>query len=188
MKTPVFLFCLLCILVSQVSAGFSSRQPKFDDIKPDKFLALLENATVTINAKISYGEEDQEKIPIAGKFYLLDKSIIEILKESKFDPTGENGNTPSEEDYLKALTNLLLEPEETEEDSLLTYIFWDAVKTHQISVIETNYFGYGKSGKIKTGNYYIFGCEQIEDETFIWNYPVKISGRSLIGIDQYNAE
>ena len=171
-----------------MSARFSSRQPKSDDVKPDKFLALLENATVTIDARIFYGEEDQEKIPIAGKFYLLNKSIIEILKESKFNPTDESGKPPSETDYLKALTNLLLEPEETEEDSLLTYIFWDAIKTHQVSVIETDYFGYGKSGKIKTGNYYVFGCEQIEDETFIWNYPVKISGRSLIEIDQYNTE
>lgn len=177
------IFCLTLILL----VDGKIRRRSADDVKPDKLLALLENARITIDAKITYGDQSEDEVPLAGKFYLLDESIISILRVANFIPTVEDKESLAEEDYLEALARLLLEPDPGEAEALLGFLLWEKINTHQISVVETDYFGRGRSGNMKAGNYYVFACQQICDETFVWNYPVYLSGKQIIEMDQYNA-
>ncbi|HSK70542.1 MAG TPA: hypothetical protein VK892_02520 [Pyrinomonadaceae bacterium] len=96
-------------------------QQKSDVLKPGKIISLFEKANFTISAKIYYGDQDEEEVAIKTEFYLLDKSVVEILRNAKFSPmvenksvaavTGEKNNSDSDENlYLEALADLLTEP------------------------------------------------------------------------------
>lgn len=177
---------LFNLTLSESALGIQN-QDKADDGKFNKLLSSIERSNFSISAKIFYGDEDETEIPVKANFYLLDKSLIEILKEAKFNPVDENASLITDEIYLEALAKLLTDPE-GDEDDLLNFLFWDRVNKHKISSLETDYFGYAKSTQIKSGNYYLFGYAEVDDEIFIWNHPVYLSGKRIIEIDQNNAE
>lgn len=184
-KIEFLIFCAF-ILFCNLPASGAVNQQKSDDIKPMSLLSLLEKANLRISARIYYGDEDEEEVPVKTEFYLLDKSVVEILKAAKFSPEINNQMVDVEEAYLEALGKLLTDQKDEEED-ILNYLFWEAVEKNTVTKFETDYFGYGKSEQVKSGNYYLFGFTQINDEILIWNYPVFLSGMKEIEIDQNNA-
>lgn len=193
-KTLFLIFCLFLFLDAlPLNAGAHRRET--DDIKTGKMISLFEKANFSISAKIYYGDQYEEEVPVNAKFYLLDKSVVEILRNARFTPAVENKSVVTSEHntsdsdkgfYLEALARLLCDPA-GDEDELLAFLFWNSLNTSKITAVETDYFGYGKSAAVKSGNYYLFGFTQIEDNIFIWNHPVFLSGTKEIEIDQNNA-
>ena len=70
---------LLFNLAVSISALGIPKQDKKDDVKLNKLLSALEKSNFSISAKIYYGDEDETEVPVKAEFYLLDKSLIEIL-------------------------------------------------------------------------------------------------------------
>ncbi len=136
----------------------------------------MDKTTLTITANIFFGDEDETAEPIEPKFYLLDQSIVAILQKNGFHHTDEKDNSLSSEDnYYEALAKTLTN--DTEENALLNLLFWKAIKKHQISFVKTNVQGIGKLRAVSPGHYYLFGCVQNEDEFFIWNLTVNLTGK-----------
>lgn len=193
MKT--FPLCAVIIFLLLPATVFS-RRTSSDDIKPAALPAQLEKAELTVSTHIYQGDQDQISQPIEANFYLLNQSIIEILKKSGFTPVeegsdndGENTITkPDESAYLEALAGVL--GGGGGDAGLPDLLFWNAVKKHRISaVLSSNMFGVGRSKTVLSGNYYLFGYAPVDDQIFIWNVPVYLSGgKNQLELDQYNAE
>ncbi|MDQ3750409.1 MAG: hypothetical protein M3367_15550 [Acidobacteriota bacterium] len=82
------LFSNLCfhLLVGQMNA-FRVIPCRTDDVNP----LILLTPSLTLKANIYYGDQDEETSPIAETdFYLLDKSLINISKDSGFKPEAED--------------------------------------------------------------------------------------------------
>lgn len=117
-------------------------QRNSDEVKINKLFTSLEKSDFRISAKIYYGNEDEIEIPVNSEFHLLDKSLIAILKEANFSQVDEgeeciekNKNKISlkDEDYLKALADLLFAEQYDEEESgVLNFLFWESVNKHKI--------------------------------------------------------
>lgn len=180
-----FLLYSLFLLIGHLNTfGFSA--PLTDDVKP---LDLLK-PTLTIKANVYFGREDEEVFPIARtEFYLLDKSLVDILKDSKFklEFTGQKKHKIQDEDYLSATANAFSSFDE--ESQLLTLLIQKEIAKHQIYAVKTNFQGKAQIDSVKMGNYFLFGIGKTEDEIFVWHLPVTIkSGENLIELDQNNAE
>lgn len=163
-----------------------------DDVKP---AALLNKAELSISAQVYQDDQDQIRQPLEADFYLLDQSIVEILKKSRFTPveegTGgdpENVRMPDESAYLEALAGIL--ESDGDDAAILNPLFWNAVEKRRISgVISTNLFGNASSKTVRSGNYYLFGYAALDDRILIWNVPVRLrGGKNTLELDQYNAE
>jgi hypothetical protein len=192
MKT--FSLCAVIIFLLLPVTVFS-RRTNSDDVKPAALLAQLEKAELTVSAHIYQGDQDQISQPIEADFYLLNQSIIEILKKSGFTPVEEgddaNGGTilkPDEAAYFEALAGVLASEDNNAE--IMNLIFWNAIEKHRHSVVvPTNLVGLGQSKTVRSGNYYLFGYAPVDDQIFIWNVPVYLSGgKNQLELDQYNAE
>lgn len=128
----------------------------------------------------------KRKFPSRGNFYLLNHSVVSILKKADFNPVDENDLPLSKDSaYLEAVANTFAEP--GEENDLLASLIREIVQKEQVTVIKTNRSGTGMSGTIKAGCYFLFAVERVENEIFVWNLPVYLSGKTNeIEIDQYN--
>lgn len=183
-KIALNVFIVLTLLFLSVSA----RTYQTEDIKINALVDGLVNFDFSVSARIYFGYEDETNTPVTGKFYLLDESVVTILQKANINPVDDEDQPLTEEsDYLEAVANTFAEP--GAENGLLSLLILDAVRNRQVAEIATNRFGSGKSGKIKAGLYYLFAVERVENEIFVWNLPVYLSGSSgEIEIDQYNAE
>lgn len=124
------------------SMNAAAVQRNSDEVKINKLFTSLEKSDFRISAKIYYGNEDEIEIPVNSEFHLLDKSLIAILKEANFSQVDEgeeciekNKNKISlkDEDYLKALADLLFAEQYDEEESgVLNFLFWESVNKHKI--------------------------------------------------------
>lgn len=96
----LFLNCCFLLFIGQANA-FDINCCRSDDINPSD----LFNPSLTIRANFYHGDEDESKLPLAEtEFYLLDKSLIDILKDSNFKPEFPDGKRHKleESDYLTA--------------------------------------------------------------------------------------
>lgn len=180
-----FLNCYVILLIGQVNV-FGLKLCRTDDVNP---LTLL-NPSVTIKANVYFGSEDEDKLPIAKTdFYLLDKSLVKILKDSGFKPEilDAKQSLLEDEDYLTATAKAFFS--EDEESTLVAFSIKREISKHKLFTVKTNRSGQAHVKAIKTGNYYLFGVGKIEDDVFVWHLPVEIkSGGNFIEIDQHNAE
>lgn len=180
----LFLYCFL-ILFGQMNA-FGSTAIPLDDVNP---LSLLD-PSLTLNANFYSGAEDEIKLPVAAtEFYLLDESLVNILKESKFKPKFADGKRHriKESDYLTAAAKAL--SSEDEESALIALLIRAEIAKHKVLSLKTDYLGQANRKELKTGNYYIFGIGKTEDEIFVWHFVARIkSCKNVIELDQYNAE
>lgn len=178
-------FLLIAVLIGQSNASGSTAL-RSDDVKP---LTLL-NPSLTLKANLYSGDEDEKASPVAEtEFYLLDKSLIDILKDSNFKPQSADGKQHElkDNDYLTAMANAF--SSDDEESALMTLLINREISKHQVFSLKTDYFGRAELKKLKMGNYYIFGIGETEDETFVWHSLVDIkSCANTIELDQYNAE
>lgn len=183
MKQKLINFFLL-ILTAQVNI-FAAHSYRIDDVNP---LDLLK-PSLTLQANVYYGDQDEESSPIAEtEFYLLDESLVKILKDSSFnlELEGENERSLEDEDYLTAAANAF--SSEDEESKLIALLINKAISQHQLFSLKTNFQGEAKIKSIKIGNYYLFGIGQANDEVLIWHFPVSIKlGCNDIEVDQHNA-
>ncbi len=180
----LFLIFYFILLVGQMNAfGLSCRT---DEVNP---LNLLKSS-LTIKANIYFGDEDEEAFPITKTdFYLLDKSLVNILKDSGFKPEFEDGKQHKleEEDYLTATAKAF--SSDDDESALITFLIKEKLSKHKLFVVKTDYSGRADIKALKTGDYYLFGFSKTNDEIFVWHLPIKIkSGRNVIEIDQHNAD
>jgi hypothetical protein len=172
---------LLIGQISFVDAKFCQN----DDVKP---LNLLKSS-FSIKANVYYGDEDEEKIPIADtEFYLLDKNLIKVLKDFNFKPEflDSQKHNLEDEDYLTATAKAFIS--EDVESTLIRLLIKKQILKHQVFSLKTDYQGQAKVNSVKEGNYYLFGIGKAEDEILVWHFPVSIKlGTNVIEIDQYNA-
>lgn len=182
------IFALLLLLPAATFAGRTAS----DDVKP---ATLLDKSELSVSAQVYLGDQDQIRQPLKTDFYLLDRSIVEILKKAGFTPAEEGAEddpekvrTSDESAYLEALAGVLAG--DAADAGLLDMLFWDAVKKRRISgVISTDLFGNASSKTVRSGNYYLFGYASFDDRILIWNVPVHLSGgKNTLELDQYNAE
>ena len=159
-------------------------------------------SSLTIEANVYFGAEDEKAYPLEMDFYLIDDDAVTILKEAGFKPEfpdeGSSGSSdnknrdPTDEDYLGAIAAAFYPDAEGEQDesevAIVKLLIEKALLKHRAAVISTNFAGTGYS-PVPEGNYYLFGIARTEDRTIIWNNPVTIkSGRNVFEADQYNAE
>lgn len=145
--------------------------------------------TLSINAQIYFGDQDEEAYPIETEFYLLDKSLIEILKNAHFKPEFSDGKERrvTGEDYLEAAAKAFT-TEKDEEAKVVAFLVNEAMAKYQQAVVHTNKFGKGKFKSLKTGSYYLFGVGKTNAEVFVWHLPIKIkAGDDSIEINQTDA-
>lgn len=156
-----------------------------DDVKP---LALTKS-NLFIEARLFFGDQDEEVFPVESQFYLLDESLVKILKTIDLTleiPDGESRQL-TYEDYLEAAAKALAFPD-TEESQAIAYLINQAARRHQIYTVKTSRSGKGNFTKIKRGNYYLFGIGKTDAEVFVWHLPVAIkAGGNSIEIDQSDA-
>ena len=78
---------------------------------------------------------------------------------------------------------------ETEETALLGWLMESAIAENKIAAIKTDAEGNSRVKQLPVGDYYLFGYARFDDEIFVWNLPLKISGESVsIEVDQYYAD
>jgi len=179
-----FCFLVLILLLLQTVRVAAYRQTESDAVSP----LVLKSGRLSVSANITGGNEDEIRKPLKAKFYLLRKSFVEILKSEDFHPVDEDDNDlTGDEDFLKATAYALTSDDE--ESVLLSVLIEESIRVSRISVIDTDSDGFGKSETLKSGSYYLFGYAKLENEMFVWNLPLKISGaQTHVLIDQHNAE
>lgn len=186
-----FPLCAVFALLLPAAVAFAGGTAS-DDVKP---ATLLDKAELSVSAQVYLGDQDQIRQPLEVDFYLLDRSIVEILKKSRFTPVEEgadndpqNVRLPAESAYLEALAGVLTG--DGADAGVLDMLFWDTVEKRRISgVISTNLFGAAPPETVRSGNYYLFGYASFDDRILIWNMPVYLSGgKNKLELDQYNAE
>ncbi len=184
MKQLFLIYCFI-LLIGQFNV-YGSLPFQTDDVNP----LIQLKASLSIKANVYYGDEDEESFQVSTDFYLLDESLVKILKTAKFKPVflDRKRHRITDEDYLEA-TAKAFSSDKDEESQMVSLLIRNEITKHQISTAKTNYLGKGNFKAIKTGNYYLFAIAKTEDEVFVWNLPVEIkSGINSIEIDQYNAE
>jgi hypothetical protein len=182
----LFLNCSLLILLIGQASGFGETSCRTNDVNP---LSLLE-PSVGVKANFYSGDEDEDASPIAETdFYLLDKSLVNILKDSGFEPEFEDGKQHrlEAEDYLTATRRAFFS--EDAESEVIAFLIRDRISKHKLLALKTDHSGQANVKAVKTGNYYLFGVSESGGEVFVWHLPIEIKlGENMIEIDQYNAE
>lgn len=181
-KKHILIFVLLLFALPAQAHLAASQLPDVENP------TIFRNGKLFVSANIFDGDEDERKQPLAARFYIFRRSFVSFLKEKDFEPVDENDNLlTTEEAFLEAVAYTLTT--DAEEGVLLSLLINDVIVKNRISVITTDSQGFGKSGNLKKGNYYLFGYAQSGNEIFVWNIPVKISGgQKHLEIDQYNAD
>lgn len=153
----------------------------------------LRRDSLTLRAQIYYGDQDEETVAVEADFYLLDRSVIEILKAVKFEPIFPDGKKHriTDDDYLAALAAAFASENNGQNDAeaeTVVLLISKALAKHQKSFARTNASGRGFFKKLAPGKYYLFGIGGTGDETIVWNLPVEIaSGINSIELDQNNS-
>jgi len=179
-----FLNCCLLLFAGQLNAS-GTPFIQIDAVNP----LVHTKASVTVDAQIYFGDQDEEMYSIETEFYLLDKSLIEILKKAHFKPEFPDGKQCqiTDEDYLEAAANAFT-AEKDEESKIVAFLINNAMAKHQRAVMHTNKFGKGKFEAVKTGSYYLFGVGRTNAEVFVWHSPIEITaGGVSIEINQNDA-
>lgn len=181
-----FFICCFLLLIGQANT-FGINCCRSDDVDP---LTLL-NPSFTIKANFYYGTEDENKLPLAEtEFYLLDKSLVNILKDGKFVPEFSDRRRRhklKESDYLTAAAKAFIS--EDEESALIAMLIKADVSKHKLFTLKTDYSGQAKIKELKIGTYYLFGIGKTDGEIFVWHSIVNIkSFNNAVELDQYNAE
>lgn len=141
-----------------------------------------------INANIYYGAEDEQAVPIETEFYLLDESVIEILKQAKLKPSFPDGNRRqlTDEDYLQATVQALTANDA--ESKVVRLLIENELAAHKFISVKTDSAGTAYA-PIPIGNYYLFGVGKASGQTLVWNTAIAVvDGRNNIEADQYNAD
>ncbi len=184
MKQLFLTYCIL-LLIGQFNVyGFPLLQ--IDDVNP---LTLLK-PSLTVKANFYSGDQDEEASPIRKTdFYLLNKSLVNILKDSGFKLEFEDGEQYKleEEDYLTATAKAFLS--EDDESAVIAFLIRDRISKRKLFAVKTDYLGRADVKALNTGNYYLFGVSKSDGEIFVWHLPIEIkSGGNLVEIDQHNAD
>ena len=164
-------------------AGWSCARA--DTVNP---LAARQSA-LAITANIYFGDEYEEAVAVESDFYLLDVSLIEILKAAKFKPEFADGKARplTDEDYLHAAAQAFTATDDAEAE-VIRFLINDAMRRYRLSHIRTDRFGRGSSKPIRTGGYYLFGIGRTDAEVFLWHLPVRVEpGGEPVELDQTNA-
>jgi hypothetical protein len=107
------------------------------------------------------------------KFYLLDKSLDEILSRAKIEP--EEGDLPS------TCAAAVIDParRETREKCLA------AIKPHIVYSVTTDSTGKGAFKNVKPDSYYVFGVTKVGTDSYaIWNTTVTVNpGDNLLNLN-----
>lgn len=144
---------------------------------------------LVVRVNLYFGDQDEVVEPVETDFYLLDDSLVNILKKAKFKPVYTDGKKHrlKEEDYLEAAAKILLS-ESNDEAGVLAFLINDAMMRHQIASAHTNVAGRGYFQAIKAGNYYLFGITKVDDQFVVWHLPVTVkSGSNSLELNQHNA-
>lgn len=181
------LFIKTCLLAGVVLLSgqltYSAFEDDFDDIRFNR----SSNVRVSVSSNLYEGDEDEVRLPFAATIYLLPESTVDLLKRKNFTPTDENGvRLADEQSYLEAVAYSLSQKDD--ESLLLGFLIYEALNENKIVKFNTGESGHGKT-EIENGSYYLFAAECINDEVFVWDFPVDLyySNNTPIEIDQYNA-
>ncbi len=186
MKSSALKILLLtALLPTSFQVIFSNNAAaKTDEIK----FGVTHKVTLQISAQVYDGNEDENRIPIETEIYFLPASVVQILREEKFEPVDEVSGAAAADDesYLSAVAEAF--SRNHEESALICQLIQDALETHKITKFRTDIYGRGQA-KVKSGSFYLFAVERIGDEMFVWNLPVDLTfGNQPIELDQHNAE
>ena len=192
------IYCLLVLVITTPAspstlamAPRSIETVNADDVKT----AQLLKPTLRIEANVYYGDEDEEKKPVAGTaFYLLDESFAAILQKADFsiELPDQPEAKPTDEDYLTAAAKSLDAGDDADDETFIINLFIRKELTeHGKLMFDTGYDGraFSNSKQLRAGSYYLFGIGRTENEILVWNLPVQIrAGANVIELDQHNAQ
>lgn len=158
--------------------------------RPDAVDPLVARcAPLALIANVYFGDEYEEAFSVEADFYLLDQSLIEILKSAGFKPefADDRARDISDEDYLEAAARALTASGGAEAE-VIAFLINDRMRRHRAATAATNRFGRGGFKPVKPGGYYLFGIGRTEAEVFVWHQPVRVMpGGAAIEVDQNDA-
>jgi hypothetical protein len=128
------LHCCLLLLIGQINA-FGLEHPRTEAVDPQ----ILLLSSLSIKAEVYFGDEDEVSRPIHNTdFYLLDRSLAGILKDSGFTPETEDGKEQRLEasDYLDAAASAFYSS--ADESALLAMPIRREIARHQLFAVKTN--------------------------------------------------
>lgn len=201
---------MLSTLLLTLSAALSSpaTAQKQDVRRPP----VQTRTSVALQVNIAYGDEDQQIVPVAdADFYLLDASLIELLKAAQFKPVfpDQKNRSLADGDFLEAAAATLLSGDggaddgggggggseaidggdEEAEVEVAAFLIRDLLRRHSTPVIKTNRLGDGRLLTAVPGRRYLFGIGRSGGQTVVWHLPVVIkAGFNEINLDQNDAE
>lgn len=187
MKRLLFKFRLLVflLLVGHADVG-GAPLSRIDAVDP----RVSVKSSLAVAANIYFGDQDEETHPVETEFYLLDKSLIEILKTARFEPELPNGEKrlPTDAEYLEAAAQALTAGDDDAEAALVAFLINEELLKHRRAVAATDLLGRGSFRAVKTGDYFLFGIGRTQAEIFVWHLPVQIkAGGNRVELDQTNA-
>lgn len=192
------LFIIICLLLTTNSSSPAAVVPVFRSASTNSTPHLpLRRDSLTVRAQIYYGAQDEEAVAVEADFYLLDASVVEILKAADIEPVFPDGKKHrlTDDDYLEALAEVFApdddpekKPEEKAAKTAAAALISEALMKHQKSRARTNAGGRGFFKKLTPGKYHLFGIGETVDEIIVWNLSVEIApGINSIELDQNNS-
>ena len=187
------LFIIICLLLTTNSPSPAAGVPVFRSASTNSAPRLpLRRDSLVVRAGIYYGDQDEETVAVEANFYLLDASVVEILKAAKFKPEFTDGkkHRATDDDYLAALAAAFASKDDHDdaEAEAVLFLIDDALAKRQKSFVRTDWDGRGFFKTLVPGKYYLFGVGATGGEMIVWNLPVEISpGINSIELDQNNS-
>lgn len=188
----LFTFFSLIISLSLTSAVIAQKKK----VVTTKKTATTAKGNLAVVAGLVFKLGDVK--PVARTdFYLLDQDLEKIMTDAGFEPrktnpigsvgglTGEKsgGNVGKSNIESFAVWNgyqsLYSEPLQKAQE---------AIKSHIVGTMTTDFNGKGEFTEVKTGGYFLMGLTRIGKQTVVWNMPIEIkAGKQSIILDNKNA-
>jgi hypothetical protein len=128
--------------------------------------------------------------PIARtEFYLLDDSLENILEKAKIPPlSGGERFTPLQNFIVLEQAKRELGNEMTDEGKRIRLQTDNAIKSHIVATMTTDFSGKAVFDNVKAGKYYLMGVGGTGKQAIVWNLAIEIkTGKQSVTLDNKNA-
>ncbi len=127
MKQLFLIYCFI-LLIGQFNV-YGSLPFQTDDVNP----LIQLKASLSIQANVYYGDEDEESFQVSTDFYLLDESLVKILKTANFKPVflDRKRHRITDEDYLEA-TAKAFSSDKDEESQMVSLLIRNEITKHHV--------------------------------------------------------
>lgn len=196
MKLKNLFIAFVTLLVSLSFAPISNAQ-KTKKVITTKKTVVSAKGTLSVEAGLVFNSGDVK--PVARvNFYLLNDNLEAILSKAGIEPH----QTIDPKASRGALLGGINAPQKAV-SFVESYAIWssspdlyddklqqsqEALKSHIIATMTTDFSGKGDFSQVKAGNYYLMGVGGTGKQAVLWNMPIEIkAGKQSVILDNKNA-